>query len=55
MVWKGPSHPITAHSLPSGNGFGLPSARRNIERHGGTLRLADGGGIGLTVKIQIPI
>ena len=42
-------------SKASGNGFGLPSARRNIERHGGTLRLADGGGIGLTVKIQIPI
>jgi signal transduction histidine kinase len=42
-------------SKASGNGFGLPSAKRNIERHGGSLRLEDGGGIGLTVKIQIPM
>ncbi len=40
---------------PAGSGFGLPIAHRNIERHGGTLRLDPNGEIGLTARIQIPI
>lgn len=41
-------------SKPAGSGFGLPIARRNIERHGGTLRLEPNGQTGLTARIQIP-
>ncbi len=42
-------------SKPSGSGFGLPIARRHIEKNGGTLRIEPNGITGLTAKIQIPI
>ena len=41
-------------SKPSGSGFGLPIARRYIEKNGGTLRIEPNGITGLTAKIQIP-
>ena len=42
-------------SKPSGSGFGLPIARRHIEKNGGTLRIEPNGITGLTARIQIPI
>jgi signal transduction histidine kinase len=42
-------------SKPSGSGFGLPIARRHIEKNGGTLRIEPNGSTGLTARIQIPI
>jgi signal transduction histidine kinase len=42
-------------SKPSGSGFGLPIARRHIEKNGGTLRIEPNGITGLTARVQIPI
>jgi signal transduction histidine kinase len=42
-------------SKPSGNGFGMPRAKRCIEKHGGTIRIEPNENRGLCFRIQIPI
>jgi signal transduction histidine kinase len=36
-----------------GSGLGLVISRRLVERHGGTLRLVDGGGPGATFEVRL--
>ena len=38
-----------------GTGLGLPTARRMIEAHGGTIELGDTAGGGTTVLISLPV
>lgn len=42
-------------SKPTGNGFGLPRARRYIEQHGGTIKIEPNDNVGLRLRIQIPV
>jgi len=39
---------------PAGTGLGLPIARKVIEDHGGSIRLASAPGEGTTVTIELP-
>ncbi|MBO3741249.1 PAS domain-containing protein [Actinoplanes sp. NEAU-H7] len=39
----------------AGHGVGLPSCRRIVERHGGTITLDDTPGGGLTVTVTLPV
>lgn len=47
--------PGTKSKKPRGTGFGLPIARRMIERHNGSLTIASKEGVGTEVTIRIPI
>ena len=39
----------------AGSGLGLPTARRILEEHGGTLTLSSAEGEGTTVRMEVPV